>query len=109
MREAKAILDGAIKGFSPANLVDQGPLARLPVEIRDVIKEGVDAPYREAMLVQPLCHELEIAVREMKTVALVIDTEWTETGRVALIEKLLVAIDRLSAALVALPRGYVVP
>ena len=107
--EAEGILDAAVSEFSPASLVDQGPLARLPEEIRDVIKEGVHARYLEAMLVQPLCHELEIALQEMKTVALVIDTEWTQTGRIPLIERLLAASGRLYAALEALPSGYVLP
>ena len=67
--KAEGILDAALRGFSPASLVDQGPLARLPEEIRDLIKEGVDARYLEATLVQPLFHELEIALQGMKNVA----------------------------------------
>ena len=105
------LLDRMIEDFSPAQLVDRGPLGGLSPEVRQLLREALHSAYLASGDVLLLQQRLREAIAGFSAVAGTIETVWRSGDRDAkdaLFDALSEQASRLRDAL-ALPQGVILP
>lgn len=111
LEKVRKLIDDAINGFSPAQLVDRGPLSALDLDARTSIKNAVHIAYLALGVIQPLIEELTGAANQLDEVTTRTRANWQEGPemRLHLMNELEAAAVRLRYALKELPREVVFP
>jgi hypothetical protein len=106
-----ALMNRMVEDFSPAQLVERGPLGGLPQEVRQLLQEALHNAYLASGEVVLLQQSLRAAIKGFTTVAARIEIVWRSGDRDAknsLFEELTTEASRLRDAL-ALPQGVILP
>ena len=107
---ARRFVSTLIDLYGPAQLVDDGPLASLPLGVTNLIKEAIHRAFLQTDVIQPLDREANLALEEFEAVASTISTTWSNPqARPELLRSLSITGERLRSALAALPEGIVIP
>jgi hypothetical protein len=105
------ILNSMIENYSPAQLVDRGPLGTLPEEVRALLRGALHEAYLASGEVLLLQQDLREAIENFSCVAGKIEPIWRSGDREAkngLFNELATQASRLFTAL-WLPQGVILP
>lgn len=106
-----ALLNLMVEDFSPAQLVDSGPLGGLPQELRQLLREALHKAYLASGEIVLLQQTLRDAIEGFTAAAARIETAWRSGDRNEkdfLFDELSAQACRLRDAL-ALPQGVILP
>lgn len=107
--EARAISSALIDGYSPAQMVELGPLRYLPEQTRVAVRDAIHCAYLKCGIVQNKKDALENATQQFEKVARLIQSAWNSTAREELLHRLGAASRELQEKLNELPEGIVWP
>jgi hypothetical protein len=111
LEKLRVFLDSMIADFSPSQLIDQGPLQRLPEKTKEFLRQSLHEIYVANGLILSLQADLRQAIDALTQVSSKAEAVWREGDRTAKAEylNLLEAkAARLRDAL-SLPQGVVLP
>lgn len=109
LKRVSTLLDRMIEDFSPAQLVDRGPLGGLSQEVRQLLREALHNAYLASGEVLLLQQNLRESLARFSAVAGRIETVWRSGDRAAknaLFDELGAQASQLRDAL-ALPQGVI--
>jgi hypothetical protein len=109
--EVRQLIQTLVDAYSPAQLVDAGPLRALQDEARRPISVAVHRIYLNLGVVQSLLTEIEEAVAGLEAAVALCIREWSANPnmRSAALDALDGAAVRLRETLEVLPRGIILP
>lgn len=115
LHEARVLQQAMVDGFSPARLVDSGPLIRLPEDVRSLMKDVLHKAYlaetqidKVAASMEPAIEELAQSIKHFSGVwfqGASVDSQEIETSFRAIQDRAKV----LHEILGSVPRGIVLP
>ena len=113
LEEATRVADNIIEDYSPARLIEGGPLSSLPDDLQRVIKEAVHKAYLDLGFIQALADEVTSAIAELRNARECLVKTWEPatdaTMRYSTLDRLEEAAIRLKRSFDALPDGVILP
>jgi hypothetical protein len=104
-------LASMVEDFSPAQLVDHGPLAQLEDSVKDMLRRALHDAFVASGAILPFQEDLRLAVQEFSSAAGQLETVWRTGDRerkAAFLSELEAKALALREAL-ALPQGVILP
>src|SRR5687767_9165557 len=80
VEETRLLHARLIEGYSPAQLIEQSPLAALPTKVKKTIQSAVHQAYVDSGIIQPLAAQLDEALNDFELVASEVCRVWMEQG-----------------------------
>jgi hypothetical protein len=113
IQEARKLLGSLLEVYSPARLIDKGPLAALPEKERCLIRDAVHKAYLEARVMQPFVERLAVALEEFESKAAEIPCAWVSGIDEGILSNVLIDLEsaakQLRTALLELPQEVILP
>ena len=114
IEETRALAHRIIEGFSPQQLIDDGPLAALSSEARDAIKTVIHREYLEQTEIEQTIEPLVHAIDDLENALRVLSRIWfhqnsEDSDLIDAFEQLQLKAKALHGKIGNLPEGIVLP
>lgn len=114
IEETRALVRRIIDGFSPQQLVDDGPLAALSSEVRDAIKTVIHREYLEQTEIEQTIDPMVHAIDDLENALRVFSRTWfqqnpEDSNLINAFEQLQLNAKAIQEKIANLPEGIVVP